>query len=199
MKKLMLLPAVFLTCLFSLAVVPASANADRLPQPCFPLFGIGCPGGHSCNEDTFLCPSQCQRNSDCAATSNCTEEGICSEPQRQQIVNIGSPCGSSQVSCGDNICDPETLKCRARQCNTNLDCELGAGCARGHCVVDLAAGAIELGHRVAREDRIEIVTLAFAPFTASSQRRVLALEGPGDECHVASAIVAGEVGDAAHL
>ena len=59
MKKLMLLPAVFLTCLFSLAVAPTSASGDRLPQPCFPLFGIGCPGEHSCNEETFLCPSQC--------------------------------------------------------------------------------------------------------------------------------------------
>ena len=178
MKKLMLLPVIFLTCLFSLAVVPASANADRLPQPCFPLFGIGCPGGHSCNEDTFLCPSQCQRNSDCAETSRCTEEGICSEPQRQQIVNIGSPCGSSQVSCGDNICDPETLKCRARQCNTNLDCELGAGCARGHCVVDLAADRDLDG----LPDGSESMSRDNCPDIANSDQRDLDRDGQGDVC-----------------
>ena len=137
MKKLMFLPVVFLICLFSLAVAPTSASGDRLPQPCFPWFGIGCPGGHSCNEETFLCPSQCRLNSDCAANSRCTEEGICSEPQGQRIVGIGSPCGNGLVSCGQNICDAETGECRQRQCNTNSDCELGLGCARGHCIVDI--------------------------------------------------------------
>ena len=176
MKKLMLLLVVFMTCLFSLALAPTSANSDRLPQSCFPLFGIGCPGGHSCNEETFFCPQQCQLNSDCAATSNCTEEGICSEPERQRIVGIGSPCGNNQVSCGANICDGET--CRPPQCSTNSDCELGAGCAGGRCVVDLAADRDSDG----LPDGSESMSRDNCPNIANSDQRDLDRDGHGDVC-----------------
>ena len=175
MKKLMLLPAVFLTFLFSLALAPTSANAS---QPCFPFFGIGCPGGHSCNEETFLCPTQCQRNSDCAETSRCTEEGICSEPQRRRIVGIGSPCGNGLGSCGDNICDAETRECRQPQCNTYLDCELGLGCAVGRCIVDITADrdldGLPDGSRSIPRDN--------CPDIANSNQRDHDRDGLGDVC-----------------
>jgi hypothetical protein len=178
MKKLMLLPAVFLTCLFSLALAPTSASGDRLPQPCFPWLGIGCPGGHSCNEETFLCPSQCQLNSDCAETSRCTEEGICSEPQRRRIVGIGSPCGNGLGSCGENICDAETQECRQRQCNTNFDCELGLGCARGRCIVDITADRDLDG----LPDGSESVSRDNCPDIANSDQRDIDRDGLGDVC-----------------
>lgn len=135
MKKLMLLPAVFLSCLFSLALAPTSANAG---QPCFPSFGIGCPGGHSCNQETFRCPVLCQLNSDCPRGSDCTNEGICSEPRQQRRVGIGGEC-LSDWDCRGGLCNTEIGTCIELECNTDTDCELGALCSGGLCVVDLSA------------------------------------------------------------
>ena len=137
MKKLMLLPAVFLSCLFSLALAPTSANAG---QPCFPSFGIGCPGGHSCNQETFRCPELCQLNSDCPRHFTCSAEGICRalEQRQQGRVGIGGEC-ESHWECSSGLCNTEGRACIALECNTDSDCELGALCSGGLCVVDLSA------------------------------------------------------------
>ena len=63
----------------------------------------------------------------------------------------------------------------------------------------LIPGAIEFRHDVAGERLVKIVAFTLAPFQAPPQRRVLALERPGDERFVSSAVVRGEVGDGAIL
>ncbi|GEM_PF-1016663 len=174
MKKLMLLPAVFLTCFFSLALAPTSANAG---QPCFPFFGIGCPGGHSCNQETFRCPELCRLPSDCPASSICTDEGICSEPQQQRRVGIGRPCDANS-SCTSTLCDTERRTCVETECDSDINCELGALCSGGLCVVDLVADR----DRDGLPDGSESVSRDNCPDIANSDQRDIDRDGLGDVC-----------------
>ena len=108
MKKLVLLPAVFITCLFSLALAPELAVAEN-----------------------------CRLNSDCANGQWCPDGQCVVDNRPRTYVGLGGRCDNNLTVCrGDNICGPSD-RCIASECESTSDCSLGARCARQICVVDL--------------------------------------------------------------
>ena len=108
MKKLMLLPVVFMTCLFSLALASELAVAEN-----------------------------CRVNSDCAIGQWCPDGQCVVDNRPRTYVGLGGRCDNNLRVCrGGNICGPGG-RCIASECESTSDCSLGARCARQICVVDL--------------------------------------------------------------
>ena len=108
MKKLMLLPAVFLTCLFSLPLAPEFAVAEN-----------------------------CRLNSDCPPDQLCTNGRCVVDNRPRTYVGLGGRCDNGLRVCrGGNICGPRNL-CIAPECERTLDCSLGSICAQQICIVNV--------------------------------------------------------------
>ena len=92
MKKLMLLPTVFLTCLFSLALAPEFAVAEncRLNSDC--NTGQLCTNGRCVVDNRSRVEGRCSANSDCRANQRCdTERGVCFESECRANGDCNDP------------------------------------------------------------------------------------------------------------
>jgi hypothetical protein len=108
MKKLMLLPMVFLVCLFSLTLTPKSAVGEG-----------------------------CTINSQCPVGQMCSNGQCVVDNRPRTLVGLGGRCDNNLLVCrGENICGPND-RCVAPQCEVNNECLVGELCLRQMCVVDI--------------------------------------------------------------
>mgnify|MGYP001213670081 CR=1 FL=1 len=108
MRKLMLLPTVFLICLFSLALAPEFAVAEN-----------------------------CRLNSDCANGQWCSNGQCAVDNRPRTYVGLGGRCDNDLRVCrGENICG-DNFRCVVPECESTGDCSLGEDCLRQMCVVDI--------------------------------------------------------------
>ena len=126
MKKLMLLPAVFLTCLFSLTLGPKSAVAEEC------VLNSDCPLGQICAN------GQCAVDPNPRPVTYANPGGACDIGGGSPRCRDGYACSSLYEHTEGRNQDREGICIRA-QCQLNSDCSLGEMCRRQICHVDLVA------------------------------------------------------------
>ena len=120
---------------------------------------------------------------------------VVGSPGERGLSDVGShrhPTGTD----GIDVVQIEPAQCLRAQvvaCSYHPDASAELG------MIFFGSRTVESRNDIAGEGGIEFIISAVAPFATSAQRCVLTLERPGDECHVAATIVAGEVIDAAIL